>query len=748
MRRLKRAVALTALLPCLAMAAPATLESPAAASAQARKQADVGLALTKVSPKTIRENSKIEISGVAKNRTDGRLGGLSVRLRYGTQPVSSRSQLDQFASARPQQLPNIGPQQRLANTAEPGATQNWKFKTSTRALQLNVTAGTPGVYPVGVEVLDSAQQVVGGVTTFLTFMPKQGNSKPVAISWVWPLIDRMHRTDDKTFFDDQLTSDMSPNGRLNTLVDAAASTDTPVTWGIDPALLDDAQRMAAGEYTVNPLGSGKPVQKGKSMVAAAWLAALKKALNGDPYFTVPYGDPDVVALVRHKMTRDIDVAFDDRNTGVATQALGRPADAHVAWPPHGAGGPGTLEQLSKNTLKDGGAFLMSSSQFQNPPTGAPPNAATAIQTEAGKKDALLYDEKLNKIVSNGKAGPLQTEQRFLAETAMIAAEAPNLQRTVVVAPDRHWNPAPGLAENLLQYTQDAEWLREMPLSKIESSGAQARTFNGYPDAFERYELGEAHLAQVRAVSRRAATFQSVLTNDINISHERALLRMQSVAWRVMPRRAKLVRNALADQVESDMQQVRIVTTKNKRVLMGGSSGKLPVLVENTLSNQSVKVRLVASSENSAKLQLGELDPEEAVIELQPGERAQRWIPAQAAGNGNFRVRLDLVIPDSGGRTLGSGETITVVTTGYGQLALLITGGGLAVLFVGVGVRAIRARRRRKAEAGGDGSTGVGPAGAGEPGDGFSGPGFAQPGIPASELPGTGTPTPGPSAPGT
>lgn len=763
MRSVKRAAALAALVPFAVLAAPAALAPPATASApaaaqnpaaapaqnpaaaparkqpsaQKHKRAAVGVGLTKVTPKTVRENSKIEISGVAKNRSGDRLAGLTLRLRYGAQPVISRSQLDQFASGPPSQLPHVGPQQQLGGAAEPDATQRWTFRTDAKALRLNLPSGAPGVYPVGVEVLDPAQQVVGGLTTFLTVMPKQRLFKPVAVGWVWPLVDRMHRTDDRTFVDDALTEELAPDGRLGSLVDAAAATDTPVTWGIDPALLDDAQRMASGAYSVRPFGSRKATKKEKSTVAAEWLAALKEASKGDPYFTLPYGDPDVVALVRHKMPRDIDAAFAERNTGVATQVLGRAANARIAWPPYGAAGPGTLERLAAHTLKGGGAFLMSSSQFQGPPPGQQPNATTTVQTRAGEKKALLYDEKINKIVSEGSQtayGAQLTEQRFLAETALIAAESPNQQRTLVVAPDRHWNPAPGLAKNLLKYTADAAWLREMPLGKIEAAAPQQRAFNGYPDAFERFELSDAHLTQIRTLSRRAATFRSVMTDEVNISYERALLRLASVSWRVSPGRAKQSRNALTSQIESDMGRVRIVTTKNKRVLMGGSSGKLPVLVENTLHNQSVKVRLVATSENTAKLQLGRLEAEEAVIELRPGERAQRWIPAQAAGNGNFRVRLDLVIPNSGGRTLGEGETITVVATGYGRIALLITGGGLAVLFVGVGVRAIRARRRRKAEAAGDGAGPAGTApGSGGPGTGFPGAGLAGPGLPTPGL---------------
>ncbi|SNR39903.1 DUF6049 family protein [Actinomadura mexicana] len=775
MNAVGRALALAALLPCLAMAASPAMASPAGvrartpakapagAPAAAQARAQVALALTKVTPKTLTAKSKIEISGAARNRTGHPLAGLTLRLRYSAQPVTSRSQLDQLASGQQTALPNVAPQQQsLAQATRPGVTQGWSFRTTARQLGLRAPAATPGVYPMRVEVLNSAQQVVGGLTTFLTLMPKQRSFKPVAVGWVLPLIDRMHRANDRTFIDDELTKELSPGGRLHRLVEAAATTGTPVTWAIDPALLDDVQQMASGDYYVRPPGARKGVRKEKSKVAATWLASLKTASKGDPYFVLPYGDPDVTALVRRKATRDIGVAFDARNTGFVAQILGRQPDAHVAWPASGVGGPGTLEQLARYALKDGGSFLMSSSQFENPATGAQPNATTALQTHLGAKKALLYDQTVTQILDQGSrsaSGALMSEQRFLAETAMIAAEAPSVQRTVVVAPDRLWDPASGLAKNLLTYTKAASWMNEVPLRSVESARPQARAFHGYSDDYEKFELGDVHLDQTRAIAKRAATFQAVMTGPVKISYERAVLRLESVGWRTSPSRAKRARKELEDELQADMHRVRVVPPKNRRVLMGGSSGKLPVLVENTLSDQSVKVRLVVTSENTAKLKLGELEPDDAVIELGPGERAQRWIPAQAAGNGNFGVRLDLQIPGAGGRTYGDGETITVTTTGYGRLALLITGGGLAVLFVGVGVRAIRARRRRKAEAAGDGSTGMGSAGTGEPGGGLPGPGIPSAeysGAPGTGLPGAGRPpgvpagpaAPGPPAPGT
>ena len=41
---------------------------------------------------------------------------------------------------------------------------------------------------------------------------------------------------------------------------------------------------------------------------------------------------------------------------------------------------------------------------------------------------------------------------------MISAEAPNLRRSVVVAPPRRWNPGTALASKLLSDTVSAPWL--------------------------------------------------------------------------------------------------------------------------------------------------------------------------------------------------------------------------------------------------------------------------------------------------
>ena len=69
----------------------------------------------------------------------------------------------------------------------------------------------------------------------------------------------------------------------------------------------------------------------------------------------------------------------------------------------------------------------------------------------GDMRVLLSDDTITQILgtANAPSDPPATsfavEQRFLAETAMIAAQAPSVGRSIVVAPPRRWDPPARLA---------------------------------------------------------------------------------------------------------------------------------------------------------------------------------------------------------------------------------------------------------------------------------------------------------------
>ncbi|MBW8487058.1 DUF6049 family protein [Actinomadura parmotrematis] len=740
MRRLRRAAVLAALVPCLAAQAPAMAAPPHAARAGAAKAAgapaaarardQVTIALTRMTAKVSAAGDRITVTGTVQNNTGKAVPSLGVRLRFSQQRMTSRSMLDQYAATQPYNLSGYSPTVPAAGAVPAGGKQ--AFRLSMKATALGVA--TFGVVPVGVEAVNAAgQPLSGGVTSFVTVAPKGRRVTPVKIGWVWPVIDRMHRTNDRNFTDDQLAKDVAPGGRLAGLVAAARGSRTPVTWAVDPALLDDVRTMATGPYTVRPVGTSitkEIAPTAKSAAAAAWLGDLKTAVGSSPYFDVPYADPDAVALVRWKMTAQLKAAYAADNLQVAADVLGRPADARIAWPVAGLAGRGTIDQLTRLAKigKGDGALLLSKQMFEDPVTGYTSGATTTVPTSAGNRTAVTYDDELSRIVSQDDGAPgsaVLVQQRFLAETAMISAET-SVPRTLVVAPTRHWSPSRQLASGLLAASSAAPWLKAVPLDTITRAAPEPRQYAGYADANERNELGGPYLAEVRrSLVKGSDQFSSIMVPPAETGYRKGVLRAVSASWRGHNGRAVRSRDMLARQLAHDMAKVGVLRTV---ISLAGRSGEITLTVANDLPpGRRIKALLRVESGNRAKLQIGRIEqPHYLEVELNGGQKVAKRIPVQVSGNGNVTVHADLVSP-ADGRVFGPGQDITVRTTALGRTALLITGGALAVLFLGVGVRATRARRRRKAEAAVDGSTGgmgaTAVVGAGLPGAGPAGAGF-------------------------
>jgi hypothetical protein len=151
-------------------------------------------------------------------------------------------------------------------------------------------------------------------------------------------------------------------------------------------------------------------------------------------------------------------------------------------------------------------------------------------------------------------------------------------------------------------------------------------------------------------------------------------------------------------IDSTIKQVHVVL--NKRIGLVGNSGFIPVTVANDLKTGTVNVVLRVRSQNPGRLGIGGGTESGAgrewPLRIRPGLKETVNIPVEANANGYTILALELLAPQQK-RKFGEDRSITVHTTGYGRMALLITGSSLAVLFIGVGMRVLRARRRNGAE---------------------------------------------------
>jgi hypothetical protein len=539
-----------------------------------------------------------------------------------------------------------------------------------------------GVYPISVEAYNAAGTLLGRQRTLVTYYPKRTKVAKTKIAWVWPIIDQPHRADDATFVDDHLERTLG-NGRLAALVTAAARTSTPLSWLIDPAVVDDAAEMASQNgYTLKNL-----TKRTRSTPAATWLSQLHSAIGtADKVIATPYADPDVMALTQGQMTKDVKAATDAavRKLGAAGPAN---ATTSVSMPPNGLADQATLAALAANGAR---TVLLSSAILPDARVQTYTTDPVVTRNVSGHPMKLIaYDDTLRQVLADDTKQPGSTvlaEQRFLAETAMITGETPNDSRTVVVTPPRRWDPDPAFAKAVLSYSAHAPWLSPVGLDHVEALKPVSRTFQPQKDASG---LSRSYLRKVKDLSGRIKRFTSIF-RPADSGFVLGVPRTESSAWDGQSRRGSALRQTLGTDLDRTTAKVKVLN--DTAVTMVGKSARIPITISNGLHEGTVVVRLHVYSQNDTRLQVTAID---RTLTLDPGHKDQIMLNMKASANGLGYVNVELLAAD--GHPFGDTRVLRVRATGYGRTALLITGISLAVLFVGVGIRVVRRRAERVEE---------------------------------------------------
>lgn len=674
----------------------ARVHGPGGAAAPVETGNPVRLVVQDITPAAARPDSVLRIRGLVTGPT----AGLSVRLRSSSRAFTSRGFLDVYAQGvrSPRFDTDPFPQTRTEvsgnGNGEGAGTGKARFTLTLPVHRLGLR--TFGVYPLAVEVLGGGQPVARQ-RTFLPFVPKDTGIEPTRIGWLWPLIDRPHRSVGGTFFDGSLARTISPEGRLGRLLSAAAKAPSPpnrsafpLLWSVDPALLQAAQSMTDG-YRIRGPGSDSTDKREPSAVAERWLARLRAA-SGQTVLSMPYADPDVMALHRAGLGKNLALAV-TRGDDVTEAILNRRETPNVVWPPGGWLGPDALDALAVGATD---TLILNERSF--PPARRltyTPNAATSISTVGGETTALVADSKLTEILggaASASGSPALAEQRFLAETALITAERPYETGTVLAAPPRRWNPPPGFAADVLADTVRVPWLRPAGRSYLMNHPANVeRSGLRYPPSARRAELAQRYLAPVARAYRELQRLAGILeprTSEFGF----AILRTESSAWRSRPAQGAQLRRLVRSQLARKRAQVRIVT--RGPLPLASNEGTLPVTVANGLAEHTVVVGLELRPRNRARLEVGDVPRQ---IRIQPGGKVTVEVPVKVATSGVTDLRAQLHTAQ--GRDYGEPVRLKIRATGYGTAALAVTGGAFGVLVLAIATRFLRRLRARGGTAG-------------------------------------------------
>ena len=731
---------------------------PAAAATTPSSAAAV--TITGVSPAYARPGEKVRVSGILRNTTTAPVRDVTIQLRSSSLPITDRDDLQNYVTGTgPLDELEPGAVTTVAGPLAAGATTTWTAVLPVNEVHMSVF----GVYPLAAQAATSVQ-TLGTARTLLPFWPTaKGSVHPREdIAWVWPLIDNPDAGPCAGLLDNQLAASLDSGGRLAGLLSAgssAAGQAARLTWVVDPALLSSVQTMAGpGSYQTGTSATCSPATThAASAPAAAWLSKLRSAVAGQPVVATPDADVDIAALVQQNLDGDVHQAFTEGRS-VASKILKQdltPSDAPgqspatalttaLAWPADGLANYPMLETLA---AVDGIKTVVLASSAMSPVADLPytPSAVSATPDgEGGDMRVLVADSTLTQILgsvtaqSDPAGASFAAQQMFLAQTAMIAAESPQLSRAVVLAPPRRWNPPAGLASALLADTTSAPWLDPVSAGSLAAdTSATGQVARQAPQDLGPDLTGTALLRGAAQADRDVALVQSMqLAPSTQLSP--AIAAVESSAWRgsaAGQQRAQVMLRRVLRYLS--LQEGGVSIVEPGRDTLGGQTGPIPISIDNKLP-YAVQVRVQFSVSQDRGGDFAVLT-NPGVIKIPPREIITKKVKVKASSIGSTTVSLRLLAPD--GQALPVAPVnMTVQSTQLGTLALVVLAAALAVFMITSASRAIRRGR----------SSGGAAAGSdpGDPDQGGPGAARGNDGERAAEgQPGHDDPAPGPGADG-
>jgi hypothetical protein len=565
------------------------------------------------------------------------------------------------------------------------------------------TAG--GVYPLYFSAT-SGDAPVGAAETFVPAFYQPPSS--VAVSWVWPLLERPHRSsDDTAFIDDGLAGSVS-GGRLDRALATleklvALNPEAKVTVVIDPELLDELLVMATNKYTVQT-GSAKPVAGTGSNAATTWLGRLRTLLDTDAGIQLaltPYADPDVEALTAAGLDWDPSpYGAGDSISRVTTWLGARERITTLAWP----SAPAISAATAKTVASSGASILLL------PSSGVKRNAITAtgapltLRTGDGNQALLTSPKDLDATVARGiRPDPDPTATQTLIAQLGIKlacplgdpARCPTTEQQVVLMPDRYVDPDPDAAASLMAASTTAYGTAGTTLATAAAT-VPARSVTTsvltHPkpmstdlpetlvDAAEQMTDAKKSLATLFG-PQQVVPFLTALPNGIQ--------RAESAGWATDRTGAERLAAQLVASVTTLESGVFIANKPRGSYTLGSHHSRLPVTLENDLDYAVNVVVNVSTIQGLPGLQA---TPVTATI--QPRSKVTVHVPTTVKRSGRIQVTAQLATPY--GSELGGPVPLTVRSTALGTIGLVITivSGGVLVLAL---LRRfwVRYRRRRR-----------------------------------------------------
>ncbi|HEX5917394.1 MAG TPA: DUF6049 family protein [Nocardioides sp.] len=672
--------------------------------------------LDSISP-VLPASGDVEMSGTVTNVSDETFTRINLHTFSSAQPILDSLNLANSATIDP--TLSVGERVTEPGTFDtvdelaPGASATF---TNSVPVELLATSGEPGVYWIGIHALgdSSVPRDLVADGRARTFIPREpsGAGQAREASVILPIRSRVWYDEDGAVAGtERWARRLAEGGSLDGVLDMADSAgSTPYSWLVDPAVLHVLARLAQGnpsrtiapdptvpgqeptpaqppeegdespapaDGTLTPtetVPTEEPTDEEAQLAAsaAAWLERFRLLVGATPVLTLPYGDLDVSAAVRHDRTRlDQAVARGAQvmaELTLPTQPTVAPEDDRLSPEAIAAVAPGTTILLGDN------AFAL------------PPTTPTSVVK-------LLGHEVV--VTSTGaEAGgpgptaandPLALRQRLVSE-ASLRLLADDTAPLVVTLPTV-WR-----GEDAESFFTDLEqpWLDVVPFGEV-----AARTPKGVPAASLVYtdedvaaELGASSFSAVTNAAEAATLLEQVLiavtTLEAQVRDE--LLVTLSELHRERPGLAVAAARRVEDALRDDLGRIEVEAPP--AVTLSSDSGQLGVTLVNGL-DQPVEVKVQVRTDGELTLSGG------GVRRLGPQARSVVRFEATTSRAGVHNVQLGVTSLD--GVALGSFDQLPIRAARVSALIWIVMALGALVLFGMIGYRLPGQIRARRAE---------------------------------------------------
>ena len=435
-------------------------------------------------------------------------------------------------------------------------------------------------------------------------------------------------------------------------------------------------------------------------------AALARAIHTDSLVALPWGDSDTAALAHLQQTSLIETAA-RRTQESAIVKVGAPTS--VSWLASSVADTTTVNALAQpdSTIIASPESLSPSDDLTYTPSGLGASGDHAVLIPEQSLSGALTGQDAKPTASDqgtpttqsAQATALDTRQLLRSDSAILARQAPALERDIVVAMPRRAASAvqSSVVRERVAALRSVPWTQSQPLSSLQehaqqevsavAEGTSRIDRSEMPDTV--IDVDELSADTLAAAGRTATTLQSISSV---LSEPAALLGdytsletvVSSASWRSDPK----TRNAQIPNAEAAGAGVTssLAAVPSSTINVISSEAQLPVRITSSL-NQDVTVQVYLVS-NNKRLQV----PRTTTVRVPAHQQAKVTVPIQAVGSGDVALTVQVLAAD--GTTVGTPTTVNmrVRADWEGRGTGVIVGVLVAIVVTGT-VRTVRRGRR-------------------------------------------------------